>query len=432
MTVSRTGNYGNGAGSGSSVTVTGVTLGAGENVIVGVTWHVSGGPAITISSLTDSGGVNTYTQLGTTYVDGNADGYALFYAKNVSALTAGSITAALSGSSAGLFNVFVERWTGLDPTAAASSAVGNTQATPGTGTDGMTTGNITPPVANSMIWALGIDYTHGTGHVAAGTGFTSLGLVAIAATDVISEYKIVSSTTPVAATFTTDINDGRTSVGAAFPLASSGPTGSGTTADAADISAGSGTESMAGSGTTTDGTDISSGTGAEKISGSGTTADAADVSSGSGVEKIAGSGATTDGSDTSSGSGTEKITGSGATLDAADLSTGSGNAGGIGGSGTTVDASDVSAGAGSESVAGSGAAIDSADTSAAAGAESIHGLGATSDGPDQSSGSGSSGGVVDIVIIGEFFTVSRSGKFASRARSSFDSSSRVPFSGTRH
>lgn len=221
-TPARTHIYSSSPGTGTSLTVTGVTIATGENVILQVFFQAGTGPVGTITSAVDSDGVNSYGSLGV-YVDVNGFARQILYVKNATALSSGTITVTLSQSSS--VNVLTaETWTGLSPTGSASSMVGNYQASPGTGIDGVTTGNITPPVADSMIWGIGYDFNHGTGHMAAGTGFTGLGLIGVPALDAITEYKVVSSTTPVPATFTTDINDSRESAGAAFPLNCTGGT----------------------------------------------------------------------------------------------------------------------------------------------------------------------------------------------------------------
>lgn len=465
-------------GSGASITAPAFGLACLSGSAIEI-WVFYGGTTAP-TSVTDSAS-QTYVSKGSDYNSNQDSTLALYVLQNNVSTTPLSFAATFATSPGGFNGVWAKEITGVSASSLQTSDV-LSQHNPGAGANAVATGSLTPTSQPALVSAVSADIFSGlTSGPAPGSGFT-FGMKGFTPNGAVywgaSESRRITSTAGLAATFTASdgAGDDFISGAAIYTEASSGASGSGTSADSADTSSGAGTEKIsgsgatidstdvssgsgtavtgiAGSGTTTDSADVSAGSGKETVAGTGTTADSSDVSAASGAEKIAGSGAgadapdtsagsahlgmvgagaTADAADASSGAGGEKITGSGTTLDAGDPSTGSGTAGGIGGSGATTDAADVSSGVGTEAIAGAAVSSDSADVSGGSGLETIRGSGTTADSPDQSSGSGFDGTSEAIVIIGEFFEVSRSAPFSMRGRSSFSSKTRVAFSATRH
>ena len=103
---------------------------------------------------------------------------------------------------------------------------GNIQASPGTGTDAVTTGNMTPGGQPALVAALAMDSGAGsTTSPSAGTGFTDAGTGWALGTGhdlARAESKRVTSVAAVAGTFTTGTNARFTSLGAVFVEANPG------------------------------------------------------------------------------------------------------------------------------------------------------------------------------------------------------------------
>lgn len=82
-------------------------------------------------------------------------------------------------------------------------AVANVQATPGTGTDAITSTNLTPTTATSLLLGFTCDVDDNGGTLSVGTGFTN-SVSSLA--EVRGEYRQLSSSSAVAATFTHSVN----------------------------------------------------------------------------------------------------------------------------------------------------------------------------------------------------------------------------------
>ena len=208
------------AGAASSISAA-ITLASGENVIVFIGWHRTSGPNINLSSVSD--GTNTYAQIGSEVQDVLTDVSVLFYAKNV---VGGSytLTATFSGSSSEGNYLAAYRYTGLHATAAPQDAKGQIQETPTTATDAVSTTTMTPTSQPAMVFAITNDHVHGPGHLTIGTaaGMNDRGDPPNWL-DGLAEDLRITNTTPLAMTFTKDINDTQATLGAIFSEAGAAP-----------------------------------------------------------------------------------------------------------------------------------------------------------------------------------------------------------------
>jgi hypothetical protein len=173
----------------------------GDHVLVFCTWGSGSGSA----TITD--GTHTYAQVGSTAVDaGNSQSFAIF---EVVSATKGSYTLTFTPPASVAWRDF-----GLailsDVAGSALPIVSNVQINPATTTDAITSGNITPPSNGPAVligWCFGQDGTAGNIY-AAGTGFAgSIDFTNYNITfmpDALFEHKLINTSSPVAATFTTN------------------------------------------------------------------------------------------------------------------------------------------------------------------------------------------------------------------------------------
>lgn len=206
--------------SGSTTRAVTATISAGEGVVVAVLMHNSGG---SISGVSDAMG-NTYVSAGTPLAPPGEEVYAIYYCKNVLGGT-GAITATFA-SSANYSGIAYFRYTGLSSSADAQGMNGSTQTASGTGTDAVTSGNITPSAQPAMVFGLTVDGDGGS-TLTAGTGYTTRGAVSnwdsVIGFSTLAEDKRITSTSAVAATFTTNQGAHRmNTVGAVFTEAVAG------------------------------------------------------------------------------------------------------------------------------------------------------------------------------------------------------------------
>ena len=150
-----------------------------------------------------SDGTNTYDRVFTQY-DGSSVTYSIFVAEDVAAGTY-TLTATWDGGTRANRSIFAFGISGLKAASfQAGSALRNTQATPGTGTDGVTSGTTTPTEQPACLigWHLA---AAAAGTPATGTGLTSVGtgLQFGTGTDLVRvQHKRLTSTAGVAATAT--------------------------------------------------------------------------------------------------------------------------------------------------------------------------------------------------------------------------------------
>lgn len=191
--------YGSDAGASGAATSLGLpnaTFAGGERIIVGVSCNT----VTATETVTD--GTNTYNQIDGYANDASHVRLALFEALNVTAGTY-TITANYSAS-VGNRAIFFLYDTGSD-TNAAQTGTGQSQANPGTGTDAVTSGNMTPTGQPNAVVGVSVTFINGS-TVTAGTGFTNLGVWtgynSNAGDTSRVEYKDTTSTGVTAATFT--------------------------------------------------------------------------------------------------------------------------------------------------------------------------------------------------------------------------------------
>lgn len=191
----------------STIPVTlGATVTSGNLVCGGVAWD-DGGGTVSLSSVTDDKG-NSYTVQRTTTDATNGQRGATFFKDNI---TNGpvTITANLS-SSTGSRAISIHEVSGLQATPL-DVETGQVNASPGTGTDGATSGAVTTTADGDYIFGFFEDtaaYRANT-ELTAGTGFTKREETGVAGTTlcIMTEDLIQSSAGSIAATATHANND---------------------------------------------------------------------------------------------------------------------------------------------------------------------------------------------------------------------------------
>lgn len=154
-----------------SATTVAVTLdanvGAGNLLVVNVSWDNTGFPTDTISSIADTQS-DTFTQIGAALHTVNDQSSSFYYVKNAIA-GACTVTVTFLGSRS-FRSVAVAEYSGIDTAAPldVSSTSENVAVT--TGTDALTTSSVTPGQANSLI--VGMIMCDGLAGVTPGTGYT--------------------------------------------------------------------------------------------------------------------------------------------------------------------------------------------------------------------------------------------------------------------
>lgn len=207
------------AGSATSIATPGtLSVSTGDSIIVFLTAAQDQTAAFAASD-----GTNSYTLRQSVY-DGSALSAGILVAENV---TAGTYTVTGSWSGSRTSNaIFAVGVSGLKPSSYQTGATAR-QPTPGTGTDGITTGNMTPTEQPACVIGLIISFATLTAPTE-GTGFTSVatGWQYGTGTDLARlEHKQITSTSPVALTGTAAANTSHWSL--AVILSESGAGGAG-------------------------------------------------------------------------------------------------------------------------------------------------------------------------------------------------------------
>ena len=158
-------------GTGSATTIAtsaAVSASAGDTIVVIATVA----QVDLTASLACSDGTNTYSLKFATYDATTTANYCIFVAENVSS---GSFTPSVSWGGSTRINraIFAVPVSGLKAASYQTGAI-NVQASPGTGTDGVTTGNMTPTEQPACVIG-GVANGGSVNTPAAGTGFTSIG-----------------------------------------------------------------------------------------------------------------------------------------------------------------------------------------------------------------------------------------------------------------
>lgn len=184
-----------------------ITVGNGDTIVVfaGVSQDMT-------ASFSASDGTNTYTRRQAQYNASNDHTEAILVAENVTAGTY-TVTAAWDGGSRTNRTVYAIPLSGLKAASYQTGLTAN-QASPGTGADGVTTGNMTPSEQPACV--IGFAFNVGSLNTpAAGTGFTSIGTAwqLGGGTDLMrAEHKRITSTSAVALTETAGANVRHTSL----------------------------------------------------------------------------------------------------------------------------------------------------------------------------------------------------------------------------
>lgn len=174
------------------------TFTAGDYVVVGITY---GNGSAVVESIAD--GTNTYVKIGSTLNDAsNGQNLAVFVCKSAAA---GTFTLTVTfASSVSYRGIMYARYSGLD-NAATPVMVSNLVVNAGTGTDAISTGNVTPAAQPAMVFAFAVEDSGGGSALTAGTGYTDRGAMSNWNSYVgYSRYedKRVTATTPTPGTFT--------------------------------------------------------------------------------------------------------------------------------------------------------------------------------------------------------------------------------------
>ena len=174
------------------------TFTAGDFVVVGITY---GNGSAVVESIAD--GTNTYVKIGSTLNDAsNGQNLAVFVCKSAAA---GTFTLTVTfASSVSYRGIMYARYSGLD-SSATPVMVGNLNVNAGTGTDAVTTGNVTPAAQPAMVFSFAVEDSGGGSALTAGTGYTDRGAMSNWNTYIgYSRYedKRVTATTPTPGTFT--------------------------------------------------------------------------------------------------------------------------------------------------------------------------------------------------------------------------------------
>jgi len=196
-----------------------ITVAAGDTIVAFTTVAQD-----QTSTMAISDGTNTYTRVFTQY-DGAALTYSIFVAENVAA-GAYTLTATWDGGTRTNRSIFAFGISGLKTASfQTGTALRNSQATPGMGTDGVTSGTTTPPEQPACLigWHLA---AAAAGTPATGTGLTSVGtgLQFGTGTDLARvQHKRLTSTAGVAATATAAANNTHITMALVLSEATGGP-----------------------------------------------------------------------------------------------------------------------------------------------------------------------------------------------------------------
>lgn len=214
------------AGSSSTLTITGVTFGANETVFLHITY--GDGTELT-ETITD--GTNTYEKVGSTIEDVSDNQLgAKFICKNT---VAGTYNIVLTLSASVYYRgIRYCRYTGLDNSGTAQD-VSDWRSNIGTGTDALTTSNITPSSQPGILWGCAAEVSGSASVPTAGTFFTTRGSGTNWSANIgqnLMQDRRITSTSAVASTMTLSSATNQWLVGAIFFPEASGGGGGGSPA----------------------------------------------------------------------------------------------------------------------------------------------------------------------------------------------------------
>lgn len=190
-------NAADNAASAATITVT-LTPTAGNLLVFAITGDSADTTSIALSD--NLGTHNTFTQIGTDLVTGNAQRCAWWFAANCKG---GATTFTATFSTGTRFRaVYVAEYSGIATASPFLNGARAENAAPGTGTDAVSSGNADATSQPALVWGFCID-TSGSTTPNAGTGFTTrTGVWSTATCLGKPEDKRVTATGNVAATFT--------------------------------------------------------------------------------------------------------------------------------------------------------------------------------------------------------------------------------------
>lgn len=311
---------------GTTVAAT-LTVSAGSALVVFVTHDTFNLPSGT-TSIADNVNGSYPTHLQNVNDAVNAQRYILSAFLNSGAGSV-TVTATFSGNTA-FKAIQVVEVTGAKTTGSPDISAGQLQATPGTGTDAVTTGNGTSTAQPALIVGASGNFA-GNAAPAVGTGFTNGGTGTLwgGSALVRVESKRVTATGAQAATFTTAIGgaNGHISLMVVLDELSSAITGTGSAATSSFAATSSGNETFTGTGSAAESPFAASGSGTHTppaITGTGSGAMASFAVSGTSSQTITGTGSAAEQPFAASASGNETFTGTGSAALASFAASGSG------------------------------------------------------------------------------------------------------------
>lgn len=182
---------------------------AGNHIFVAFGW----GDVDQVPTCADSLG-NTYTLIRKTWSTGRNQGWATWYAQNISG---GANTVTCTISSQPYRRLYIRETSGLATTASLDVETGQTQAEPGTGANAVSSGALTTTAADDCLIAVSQDIASLQTTYAAGTNFT--GRESIAGVVGGSEDRNCATTGSYSGTFTCSVGSDFITHAAAFKQA---------------------------------------------------------------------------------------------------------------------------------------------------------------------------------------------------------------------
>lgn len=172
------------------------------SALVAFVWYYRGAGATTITMSDTAGGNDSWTEVGSGLFNGGNGMRAFVLLDAAATATTARATFAASSQYPAIAVVEVK---GIVTSSAIAGEALQTQATPGTGTDGVTSGNTGTLTGQPAAVIAGSVDTTSTGTPAVGTGYTNIGTgwdYGGATSSARFEHKLVTSTSAVAGTFT--------------------------------------------------------------------------------------------------------------------------------------------------------------------------------------------------------------------------------------
>lgn len=404
--------YDNSNGStGVSLAMAGVVAALHDTIVVEFTY---GNAARVTETVTD--GTNTYDWLATVVDASNGQAKAVFVCKDAAAGTF-TVTAGTGASSFSFRGISVTVFDGLDNSATAQ-VVSLNVVNAGTGTDAVSTGNVTPAGQPAMVYGGVIEVSGSAAVPSAGTGFTSRGTLTTWESVIghsLTQDKRITSTSALPVTWTAS-NGTHSFLTVGLVILEAGGAAPAPTLGSrrlkTPVHPGAGPynplkfkrsrrntfvvlSTIAGTLAKTNANDTLAASGVPTVSGSLARANAADTSAAAGAPTVSGSLAKANAPDTLTAAGSPTVTGSVAYTNAADTLAASGSVGSaVTGTVAYTNANDTLSAAGNVSITGSVAKANAADSLSASGSPVVSGSAAVTNANDTLVASGTVNGSV--------------------------------------